>query len=349
MIWGYLVKHTLVVTTINGLHHPGILRLIEDAEPQGYKLILVGDKKTPIEKSSLVNENVIYLNLENQINSNFISARILPINHYARKNIGYLYAAESGASWISETDDDNRLYPTFWDLVNPTKMVQNFGNSNWINVYKLFGYPKIWHRGIPISEVKNSNSLRISPLKHEERVACVQGLADGDPDIDAICRILFSPETSFTSDESFLADGKQYCPTNSQLTRWNTKLSLPLLYLPSTVPWRVSDIWRGLIAQRFFCISGLFTQFRGGVGYQDRNTHDLLKDFIDEFEVHSNSNKLLKILEMVEETEPIIYLREVYGELEKIGLVLSEEMLRLDAWIADVSSILKTIQDPISP
>jgi hypothetical protein len=343
------MKHTLVVTTINGLNHPGIKQLIKDAELQNYELILIGDNKTPIEKSPIVSKKVLYFDLETQVNSNFISARILPVNHYARKNLGYLYAAELGASWISETDDDNRLYPTFWDLVKPTKMVKNIGNSNWINVYKLFGFPKIWHRGIPINEVKNSNSLRISPLQHEERVACVQGLADGDPDIDAICRILFSPETSFTSDESYLADGHQYCPTNSQLTRWNTRLSLPLLYLPSTVPWRVSDIWRGLIAQRFFCISGLSTQFRGGVGYQDRNTHDLLKDFIDEFEVHSNSYKLLKVLESVEETDPIGYMREVYGRLAKIGLVLSDEIPRLNAWIVDVSAIVKTIQDPISP
>ena len=344
-----MMKHTLVVTTINSLDHPGIKQLIEDAELQSYKLILIGDKKTPIEKSSIVGENVTYFDLETQINSDFISARILPINHYARKNMGYLYAAQLGASWISETDDDNRLYPTFWDEVKSTKMIQNFGNSNWINVYTLFGYPEIWHRGIPINEVKDSNTLRISPLQREEKVACVQGLADGDPDIDAICRILFSPETSFTSDVTFLADGKQYCPTNSQLTRWNTNLSLPLLYLPSTVPWIVSDIWRGLIAQRFFCISGLFTQFRGGIGYQDRNTHDLLKDFIDEFEVHSNSNKLLEVLESVGGTDPIDYLREVYSSLIKIGLVSGDEMLRLDAWIVDVSAILKTIQDPISP
>jgi hypothetical protein len=343
------MQQTLVVTTINALNHPGISHLINDAELQNYKLILIGDKKTPIEKSSLVSRNVSFFDLETQINSQFISARILPVNHYARKNIGYLYAAELGASWISETDDDNRLYPSFWDFVKPTNMVQNFGNSNWINVYKLFGYPKIWHRGIPINEVIDSNTLRISPLQEEKQVVCVQGLADGDPDIDAICRILFSPETSFTGDESYLADGKQYCPTNSQLTRWNTKLCLPLLYLPSTVPWRVSDIWRGLIAQRFFCISGFFTQFRGSVGYQDRNKHDLLKDFVDEFEVHSNSSKLLKVIESVEETKPLNYMREVYSGLAKIGLVSGEEIQRLDAWIEDVSSILKAIQDPNSP
>lgn len=342
------MKNTLVVTTINGINHSGIKRLIEDAIPQSYKLILVGDKKTPIEKSTICNENVTYLDLETQFRSDFFSGRILPVNHYARKNMGYLYAASLGALWISETDDDNRLYSTFWDMVKPTNLVQNLGKSSWINVYKLFGYPKIWHRGIPIDQVKNSNDLRINPLQKEVRIACVQGLADGDPDIDAICRILFSPETSFSNDKSFLADLRQYCPTNSQLTRWNTRLSLPLLYLPSTVPWRVSDIWRGLIAQRFFCISGFFTQFRGGIGYQDRNAHDLLKDFIDEFEVHSNSSKLLLVLESVENTDPIEFLREVYIGLVNIGLVLDSELLRLDAWITDVSAILKRVQDPIS-
>ena len=51
--------------------------------------------------------NCIYLDLENR--KYFISrlSKLIPLNHYARKNLGYLYAIKKGFEIIYETDDDN--------------------------------------------------------------------------------------------------------------------------------------------------------------------------------------------------------------------------------------------------
>ena len=334
------MKKVLVVTTINGKEHEGISRLVEDSIAQDFELILVGDKKTSTNLSTIDESRVHFYNLETQLCSKFLSGHTLPMNHYARKNFGYLVAAEMGCDWISETDDDNRLFVEFWDNQEPKQSIRNSGTSQWVNIYNAFGAREYWHRGIPINEVLGSNSLTTHDIGSSSRIACIQGLADGDPDIDAICRMLYRPVTKFSRTDSFIVEPGYYAPTNSQLTRWRTELTLPLLYLPSTVPWRVSDIWRGLIAQRYFAFSDLRTQFRGGLGFQDRNEHDLLKDFADELEVHMSTRILLEILESIDILDQSNFMLSVYSTLLARGLVSQEEIVRLENWLTDTSIIL---------
>lgn len=334
------MKNVLVVTTINGKSHEGISRLIEDSKSQDFELVLIGDHRTSDSLSTIDDPRVHFYNLESQLSSKFLSGRALPVNHYARKNFGYLVAAEMGCEWISETDDDNRLFGEFWEKQEPNKVIKNSTASHWVNIYGAFGFGEYWHRGIPINEVQNSNTLTTYETVMSSNIGCIQGLADGDPDIDAICRMLYKPVSKFSRTESFILEPGYYSPTNSQLTRWDCKLTLPLLYLPSTVPWRVSDIWRGLIAQRYFAISGLKTQFRGGLGFQDRNEHDLLKDFIDELEVHMSTRIILEILESTNILEKPEFMRAVYSTLLSRGLVSEEEIVRLDSWLTDTSAIL---------
>jgi hypothetical protein len=330
----------LVVTSINNLSHPGLVKLINNSVKQKYNLIIIGDLKTKIVRKNLKLPNVYYYSISDQTKSIFECGRKLPVNHYARKNMGYLYAASLGSTWISETDDDNFVYEKFWNLNFSSQAVTKKDNSPWINIYQAFGENNIWHRGIPINQVSAANNIKIKQNQTNLKISCIQGLADGDPDIDAICRILSNPKTSF-SDKSFTVQGPYYCPTNSQMTRWHTQRTLPLLYLPSSVPWRVSDIWRGLIAQRFFTIFGMSTQFSGAMGYQNRNKHDLLQDFIDEIKVHSESHKLLLILDQIHCTDMFKYLIEVYSTMAKHGLVSFSEIETLKLWIKDVKKVLK--------
>ena len=39
--------------------------------------------------------------------SSLATAKLLKWNHFGRKNIGYLYAIQQGASWVLDFDDDN--------------------------------------------------------------------------------------------------------------------------------------------------------------------------------------------------------------------------------------------------
>ena len=104
------MRNVLVVTTINGKSHEGISRLVEDSKSQDFEFVLIGDKKTPGSLRTIEEPRVHFYDLESQINSKFSSGSALPVNHYARKNFGYLVAAKMGFEWISETDDDNRLF-----------------------------------------------------------------------------------------------------------------------------------------------------------------------------------------------------------------------------------------------
>lgn len=334
------MNKVLVVTTVNDETHQGIMRLVADSTSQNYKLVLIGDEKTSNKLTEVNEPRVQFHSLESQVSSKFSSGRSLPVNHYARKNYGYLVAADMGCEWISETDDDNRIFDAFWEYQVPRKKIMNSSTSRWVNIYNAFGFGEYWHRGIPIDEVKSSNFLSLDDVNASVNVGCIQGLADGDPDIDAICRMLYKPVSKFSRNESFILEPGYYSPTNSQLTRWNTKLTLPLLYLPSTVPWRVSDIWRGLIAQRYFAISNLRTQFRGGLGYQERNEHDLIKDFVDELEVHLSTHIILEILEIIDTLDKSEFMLSVYSAMLARGLVLDEEIIRLKDWLADTSTIL---------
>ena len=66
-----------------------------------------------------------------------ICAEVCPYNHYARKNIGYLYAIQQGADIIYDTDDDNLPYDD-WDIIDFS--CDNFLSldSKFVNVYKYF-------------------------------------------------------------------------------------------------------------------------------------------------------------------------------------------------------------------
>ena len=90
----------IVVTTIQ-YPTPQLCHL---AQEKGWELVVVGDTKTP---DGWELEGATYLSIEDQKALGFELAELLPTCHYARKNIGYLYAISKGAKVIYDTDDDN--------------------------------------------------------------------------------------------------------------------------------------------------------------------------------------------------------------------------------------------------
>lgn len=77
-------------------------------------LVAVGDKKTPGSVwASFAKQNkrgqVVYLSPADQLALPYRSIKLMPWNHFGRKNIGFLYAINKGAQWIFDFDDDNVL------------------------------------------------------------------------------------------------------------------------------------------------------------------------------------------------------------------------------------------------
>ncbi len=305
----------------------------------GYSLLIVGDRKTP-SWGDFSNTSTRFISIDEQNSLSFESAQAIGENTYCRKNVGYLVAALEGGAWISETDDDNILYENFWELPTDAVSVGHVGIGPWVNIYSLFGYPHIWHRGIPIDHASASSRIQIFQEKKILKCGVIQGLADGDPDIDAIGRMLYHPVTKFEKGKTFSLHSNSLAPTNSQLTRWSVEL-LPLMYLPHTVLWRVADIWRGLIAQFWMRRNAWETIYVGAVGYQDRNEHDLLLDFADEIPVHLQTQILLNCLSSVKTDVMSEYMKQVYEKLLEAGLVLIGDLEGVRAYLRDCDKVYK--------
>ena len=93
----------IVITTINAKSE-GIARF---AAHEDWNIIIVGDRKSQHIDSS---DNIIFLSIEDQKKLGYQFLELCPYDHYARKNIGYLYAIQQDADVIFDTDDDNLPY-----------------------------------------------------------------------------------------------------------------------------------------------------------------------------------------------------------------------------------------------
>src|SRR5208283_4589196 len=89
-----------------------------------------------------------------------------------------------------------------------------------------------------------------------------------------------------------------WCPINSQNTTW-FKEAFPLLYLPSYCNFRMTDIWRGLIAQRIAWNYGWVVSYHNASVFQERNKHNLLKDFQEEIPGYLNNREIAKKLKNI--------------------------------------------------
>jgi hypothetical protein len=219
-------------------------------------------------------------------------ATLLPFNHYARKNLAYLWAIENEASILLDTDDDNSSEIDIFESFSRNYRVVN-ESIEWVNVYAYFGKGEIWPRGLPLDEALKPLSA-VRPVKEDLEWHCFQSIVDGDPDLDAIGRMLHPESHNFLDADPLLLTGKNFCPTNSQATLWKKPL-LPLLYLPVTSAFRMTDIWRGIILSGYIRQNSLSAAF-GKLGFmQERNVHNLVSDFLDEISGHEHNRSIRSI------------------------------------------------------
>ena len=94
------------------------------------RILVVGDAKGPNDYSL---GGTAFFSLESQLTSKFELARKMPINHYSRKNFGYLHAIAKGAECIYETDDDNHPLED-WKPKRFETFARVIKNPGWINM-----------------------------------------------------------------------------------------------------------------------------------------------------------------------------------------------------------------------
>jgi hypothetical protein len=264
---------------------------------------------------------------------------LIPYNHYCRKNLGYLYAISKGADLILDTDDDNFFdMDSLMQIDSEVEGVKISSNRKWINVYSLFSKSTVWPRGLPLDEI-HSGEITVS-----ERVNLFcpiqQYLVNGDPDVDAVFRLVFNDQNIVFNrehDDVILNKGN-WCPFNSQATIF-FKEAFPLLYLPTTVLSRVTDIWRSFVAQATLWKHDYELIFRKPIAQQKRNFHNLIDDLKEEFTGFLRNNDLIETLERSGDKEihnQIISISETasyyLSVLVRDGFLKSKENLSSKLW-----------------
>jgi len=296
-------------------------------EKFGERLIVIGDEKTP---PNWRYQKAIYAGKVMSLHS--------PFNSYARKNSGYLMAMAGNADCIYDTDDDN-IPNSEWGLrFKETKASKSFGEG-WFNAYEPMTPTKIWPRGFPLNHVNKGKEL--FGAKESVVSSIQQGLADGDPDVDAIYRMTNNKPNEFKYDRSIYLDKNTWCPFNSQSTWWFPD-AYPLMYLPVNCSFRMTDIWRSFVAQRCLWEIGQGVTFHSpSEVYQERNKHDLMKDFKDEIPGYLYNEEVVKILSGIELKGDIC--RNIYYCYENLvfhNLLPKEELLSVGKWIQDYEIII---------
>lgn len=298
-------------------------------------LIVIGDRKSPANYSL---PGAIFYPIDIQKDMSFSVAKLIEENTYARKNIGYLIAMKNKSEVIYETDDDNMPTDTWEERQLSSRCVEAKGDK-WVNVMKWF-MDGIWPRGLPLEYIRDS-SFNFGPLQ-EDIFPIQQGLVDGDPDVDAVWRMIYGKPSGMFNDVVPVAVAKgQWCPFNSQNTWWFKK-AFPLMYIPSYCGMRVADIWRSLIAQRCLWEMGHRILFYSGSMFQERNYHDSLKDFEDEINLYLLNDTIVSILSKLTLGNDLYNnLYDCYMALISEGIFPDEEMYILDAWIDDCKTYSK--------
>lgn len=308
-------------------------------------LIVIGDRKGPANYDL---EGVEFLSLAAQLDSEFDLARRLPTGHYARKNIGFLQAIRRGASCIYETDDDNAPMQN-WRPRRETVAAQAIDETGWVNVFRLFSDRRIWPRGFPLDEITGSirRTPNLSLYEIRTRAPIQQGLANNSPDVDAVWRLVMDEIFAFEAGPSVLVNRDAWCPFNSQSTWW-FPVAYPLMYLPSFCSFRMTDIWRSFVAQRCLWELDLGIVFHAAEVVQERNEHDLMRDFNDEVPGYLRNKELAARLEGVTlargEDAVGANLVACYKELVRAEFFPDKELELVNAWLFDLERIITSLQ-----
>ncbi|MHC4758899.1 MAG: STELLO glycosyltransferase family protein, partial [Planctomycetota bacterium] len=284
-------KTALVITSIA---RPNIILkdIAKECANRGYRFIVIGDEDSP---NDFHIDGCDFYSLEMQKQTGMQFALNCPTKHYSRKNIGYLLAIQNGVSIIIETDDDNFPLEEFWNPRHLKQKVAVAENSEWLNVYKYFSDANIWPRGFPLEHLKKKVPYYESLNITEANCPIQQGLADDNPDVDAIYRLTLPLPQTFRKGRRLALVNGTTCPFNSQNTTWFPE-AFPLLYLPSYCSFRMTDIWRSFIAQRIAHVNSWGILFHEPTMTQQRNVHNLLRDFEQEIPGYLYNTKIVESL-----------------------------------------------------
>ena len=256
------------------------------AKNKNCKLIVALDKKS--KKFDL--KNSIVLSTKYQEKKWPKLSKLVGWNCIQRRNFAILEAFERGAEVIALIDDDNIPYSNWFKNIYINKQIKCKEIKTNKKIFDPVGYtnhPNLWHRGLPLELVNNRKYK--ADKKKLIKPDIQANFWNGDPDIDAVCRMIFKPECNFKKN-LFPFFSKKISPFNSQNTLIARKVIKDYFLFPHIG--RMDDIWAS-----FYVTSKKYSVlYNEPTVYQQRNVHNLIKDFKDEYIGYVNSLKLVESL-----------------------------------------------------
>lgn len=278
------MKKVIVTTTINS--PTDAIRKFDAM--LDWTLVVIGDLKTPKDYKLA---RGIYVDPETQQKYDRDLSEAIGWNCIQRRNFGLLWAKDLGAEIIALVDDDNIPLPGWGEnlMINRDTEVNYYQTSD--SAFDPVGatnHNQIWHRGFPLQLIPQ----RDYSTKTKKRIAAdVQAdFWNGDPDIDAICRMEHAPECKF-EEEYFPISSDKLSPFNSQ----NTFISRKVLHHYFLFPHvgRMDDIWASYYVQAKL---GAKVVYGKPSVFQARNAHDLVKDMRQEYIGYENNLNIVEEL-----------------------------------------------------
>jgi hypothetical protein len=109
--------------------------------------------------------------------------------------------------------------------------------------------------------------------------------------------------------------------------------------MPKGVSFRVSDIWRGYWVQRLLWDTGGALCFLPPNAYQDRNEHDILKDFSQELDLYLKADRFITMLSDWRSDRQNLFdrMNDLFACMVVEEFFGSEDLKLAQAWIEDLT------------
>lgn len=277
------MKKIIATTTIN----PPTDALMKYIKMEDWSIIIAGDLKTPHEdyiKLAKEYSNVTYFSPEDQVKRYERLSDLIGWNCIERRNMAILDALVQGADVIALIDDDNIPYENWaQDLcvdVETTVTKYNVDDVAFDPIGATTEHSNLWHRGFPLERIpyrdySNKESITMVPK--------VQAIFwNGDPDVDAICRMIYNPNCNFNPNQ-FPFTSNKMAPFNSQNTILSKDVVSDYFLFPQTE--RMQDIWAAYYLQAkghdvIFTKPGVYSDRTLGTSGRYSIVNDMKKEYL---------------------------------------------------------------------
>ena len=347
----------IITTTINV---PRVLAAYQLRRQTDYdlRIIVAGDANTDQRAHEFVRAiGGEYLGVHDIKSTRWASNEVIGTRSIQRRNLALLHAISIGADYVITVDDDNVPY-------NPMKHVDEvlagFANvtsllttgTGWYNPNVALD-PVVVHRGFTLNQRHKDvrfEFIDVTQFNLTYQVGVVAGLCIGDPDIDAIERIVLQPMVHNVNTNARLPEGVvlapgTWAPFNTQNTAYTWEVA-PLMQCLVDVG-RYDDIWMSYVARAVMNAMDRYVRYGAPLMWQERNEHDLVVDLKNEVFGYQHTPAFTEALRDVElpeynEADPCASVDLLELAYAGVDSFFSERTRNANrAWLTDVREAIR--------